>query len=54
MLRTRLALATAVAALTVGAMALLPAAAGAAHQSTAMATGATTQLVAPADNAQWG
>ncbi|MEV6578906.1 hypothetical protein AB0M92_12195 [Streptomyces sp. NPDC051582] len=51
--RIRLRMATAVAALAAGVIALLPVAAGGAHggATTATATGVTTL---PADNAQWG
>ncbi|MGW2667688.1 hypothetical protein ACWC5F_06440 [Streptomyces sp. NPDC001272] len=53
MLRTRLRLATAVAALAAGVSALLPLAAGGAH-SPARAMTVTGAAHLPADNAQWG
>ncbi|MFG2236600.1 hypothetical protein ACGFNX_42605 [Streptomyces sp. NPDC048723] len=54
--RTRLRLATAVAALAAGVIALLPVAAGGAHvtATTATATTATGGTTFPANNAQWG
>ncbi|MFD7910889.1 hypothetical protein ACFV30_09175 [Streptomyces sp. NPDC059752] len=51
--RTRLRLATAIAALAAGVIALLPVAAGGAH-GTATATTATGVTTFPTNNAQWG